>query len=73
MGTTASDWSVSDVFKTMISRPEIPEEMARKSFKTCGILNALDDTKDNLFYTDEMLEQADDKIETDSASEEDKE
>ena len=37
----ASDWSVSDVFKTMISGLEIPEEMARKSFKTCGILNAL--------------------------------
>ena len=25
----------------MFSKPEVPEEMARKSFKTCGILNAL--------------------------------
>ena len=25
----------------MISGPEIPEEMARKSFKECGILNAV--------------------------------
>ena len=65
----ASDWSISDVFKTMISRPEIPEEMARKSFKTCGILNALSCNDLSML----MLEQADNEIETNSASEEDNE
>ena len=43
----------------------------RKSFKTCGILNALDGTEDDEVYADEMPELADDmtmedEFETDS-------
>jgi len=51
---------------------EIPAEMVRKSFKTCGISNALDGTKDDEVYTDDMPELADDgmamedEFETDS-------
>ena len=51
---------------------EIPAEMVRKSFKTCGISNALDGTEDDEVYADEMPELADDdmamedKFETDS-------
>ena len=51
---------------------EIPAEMVRKSFKMCGILNALDGTEDDEVYADEMPELADDdmamedKFETDS-------
>ncbi|PFX17310.1 Pogo transposable element with KRAB domain [Stylophora pistillata] len=33
---------------------EIPEEMARKSFLTCGISNALDGTKDDAIYEEEQ-------------------
>ena len=46
--------------------------MVRKSFKTCGISNALDSTKDDEVYTDDMPELADDymmvedEFETDS-------
>ena len=56
---------------------EIPAEMARKSFKTCGILNALDSTKDTEVYTDDMSELAaddmpvDDEFETDSKGDDD--
>lgn len=32
---------------------EIPEEMVRRSFKTCGISNALDGTEDDTIYDDE--------------------
>ena len=54
---------------------EIPEEMMKKSFKTCRISNALDTEDDNI-YTDDMPELAndetdwDDKCETDSKEEE---
>ena len=33
---------------------EIPAEMVRKSFKTCGISNALDATKDDEVYADDI-------------------
>ena len=36
--------------------------MVRKSFKTCGILNALDGTEDDEVYADEMPELADDDM-----------
>lgn len=42
---------------------EIPEEMVRRSFKTCGISNALDGTEDNAIYDDEMPEVAEDDME----------
>ena len=51
---------------------EIPAEMVRKSFKTCGISNALDGSEDDKVYADDMPELADDdmamedKFETDS-------
>ena len=54
---------------------EIPAEMVRKSFKTCGISNALDGTEDDEVYADEMPELADDdmamedEFETDSEEE----
>ena len=54
------------------SRAEIPAEMVRKSFKTWGISNALDDTEDDEVYTDDMPELADndmameEEFETDS-------
>ena len=41
---------------------EIPAEMVRKSFKTCGISNALDGTEDDEVYADEMPELADDDM-----------
>ena len=54
---------------------EIPEEMVRRSFKTCGISNALDGTEDNAIYDDEMPEVADDdmedEFETDSEEDDD--
>ena len=54
---------------------EIPEEMVRKSFKTCGISNALDGTEDDAIYDDEMPEVADDdmedEFETDSEEDDD--
>ena len=55
---------------------EIPAEMVRKSFKACGISNALDGTEDDEVYTDEMPELADDdmamedEFETDSEEDE---
>ena len=54
---------------------EIPAEMIRKSFKTCGISNALDGTEDDEVYADDMPELADDdmamedEFETDSEEE----
>ena len=39
---------------------EIPVEMVRKSFKTCGISNALDGTEDDEVYADDMPELDDD-------------
>ena len=36
--------------------------MARKSFKTCGISNALDSTEDDEVYADDMPELADDDM-----------
>ena len=32
---------------------EIPQEMLRKSFLTCGIYNVLDDTEDDAIYKEE--------------------
>ena len=56
--------------------PEIPEEMMKKSFKTCRISNALDCTENDNIYTYEMPKLTDDemawddKFETDSKEEE---
>lgn len=54
---------------------EIPEEMVRRSFKMCGISNALDGTEDDAIYDDEMPEVADDdtedEFETDSEDDDD--
>ena len=54
---------------------EIPEEMVRRSFKTCRISNALNGTEDDAIYDDEMPEVADDdmedKFETDSEEDDD--
>ena len=44
---------------------EIPEEMVRKSFKTCGISNAMDGTEDDAVFTEESPEIDDDDIEED--------
>ena len=55
------------------ARAEIPEEMVRKSLKTCGISNALDGTEDDAVFTEESPEIDDDieenKFETDSKDE----
>jgi len=51
---------------------EIPAEMVRKSFKTCDISNALEGTKNDAVYADDMPKLADgdmameDQFETDS-------
>ena len=56
---------------------EIPAEIAKKSFKMCGILNALEGTKDDKVYADDMPELADDdmamedEFETDSERDDD--
>ena len=53
---------------------EIPAEMAMKSFKTCGISNALDGTENDELYAEEGQEIEDDKdneFETDSEGESD--
>lgn len=42
---------------------EIPEEMVRKSFKTCGISNAMAGTEDDAVFTEESPEMDDDDIE----------
>ena len=42
---------------------EIPEEMVRKSFKTCRISNAMDGTEDDAVFTEESPEIEDDDIE----------
>ena len=42
---------------------EIPEEIVRNSFKTCGILNAMDRTEDDAVFTEESPEIDDDDIE----------
>ena len=44
------------------SGAEIPAQMVRKLFKTCGISNALDGTEDDEVYADEMPELADDDM-----------
>ena len=56
---------------------EIPADMVKRSFQSCGISNALDRTEDDAVYTDEMPELADskdemeDEFETESEEEED--
>ena len=53
---------------------EIPAEMVIKSFKTCGISNALDGTEDDELYAEEGQEIDDDEdneFETDSEGESD--
>ena len=53
---------------------EIPAEMVMKSFKTCGISNALDGTEDDELYAEEGQEIDDDEdneFETDSEGESD--
>ena len=55
---------------------EIPQEMVVKSFKTCGISNALDGTEDDVVYSEEIPEVDDEDIEenefeTDSENETD--
>ena len=53
---------------------EIPAEIIIKSFKTCGISNALDTTEDNKLYTREGPEIDDDEdneFETESEGESD--
>ena len=35
---------------------EIPADMVKRSFQSCGISNTLDGTEDNAVYTDEMPE-----------------
>ena len=58
---------------------EIPPDMVKRSFQSCGISNALDGTEDDAVYTDEMPELADsenemeDEFETESEEEEDDE
>jgi len=42
---------------------EIPQEMVIKSFKTCGISNALDGTEDDVVYSEETPEVDDEDIE----------
>ena len=51
---------------------EIPADMVKRSFQSCGISNALDRTKDDAVYTDEMPELADseDEMEDEFESEE---
>ena len=57
------------------AREEIPEEMVRRSFKRCGISNALDRTEDDAIQDDEMPEVGDDdmedEFETDSEEDDD--
>ena len=55
---------------------EIPAEMVMKSFKSCGISNALDGTEDDELYTEETAQEIEDKaednkFETDSEDESD--
>ena len=52
---------------------DIPEDMVRRSFKTCGISNALDGTEDDAIYEEEMPEAEDEEmeIEFETDSEED--
>ena len=49
---------------------EMPKEMVRKSFKTCGISNAMDGTEDDVVFTEESTEIDNDikenEFETDS-------
>ena len=47
---------------------EIPEEMIRNSFKTCGISNAMEGTEDDAVFTEESPEI---EFETDSKKEKD--
>ena len=42
---------------------DFPEEMVRKSCKTCGISNAMDGTEDDVVFTEESPEIDDDDIE----------
>ena len=53
---------------------EIPEEMVRKSFLTCGISNALDGTEDDAIYEEEQDNDAeedemDEEFDTESEDE----
>jgi len=55
---------------------EIPEEMVKKSFKSCGISNAMDGTEDDAIYTEDSPEldddeEMEDEFETDSEDETD--
>ena len=70
----ARDYGISE---SMVRRwrKDSREEMMRRSFKTCGISNALDGTEDDAIYDDEMPEVADDdmedEFETDSEEDDD--
>ena len=55
---------------------EIPAEMVERSFKSCGISNALDGTEDDAVYSEEMPELAEedemeDEFATDSEEDDD--
>lgn len=55
---------------------EIPEEMVKKSFKSCGISNAMDGTEDDAIYSEDSQEldddeEMEDEFETDSEDETD--
>lgn len=50
---------------------EIPAEMVVKSFKTCGISNALDGTEDDELYTEDGQEMEDDEDEFETEGEND--
>jgi len=55
---------------------EIPEEMVKKSFKSCGISNAMDGTEDDAIYSEDSQElhddeEMEDEFETDNEDETD--
>ena len=55
---------------------EIPQEMVKKSFKSCGISNAMDGTEDDAIYSENSQEldddeEMEDEFETDSEDETD--
>ena len=54
---------------------DIPEEMVRRSFKTCGISNALDGTEDDVIYDYPQIDADDEEMEEefDTDSEDDDE
>ena len=50
---------------------EIPVDLIMRSFKSCGINNALDGTEDDLVWDDDEEAPSDNKFETDSSDEDD--